>query len=288
MRVGVTLPAASSLTRPEAIAELAASAEELGYASAWVSDHVLVPRSRHFPPQHQLDALATLAYLAARTERIAIGPSVLVLPYRDPIPTAKALSTIDWLSGGRLVVGVGVGWLEAEFGALGVPFAERGARTDEAMQVLRNLWETETSSFEGHWSRYQGMASFPKSAPGREGMVPMLVGGNSKRAIDRAARLGDGWHPLGLAPAKLAEGIAAYKTACEEHGRPPGRAVARYVPGQSGPLLTGTPQQQAADLHAFAEARVDELMLSWEATELDSQLEHWRNFAQYTGQYTRP
>lgn len=286
MRVGVTLPAAPSLTRPEAVADLATGAEELGYASVWVSDHVLVPRSRDFPPQHQLDALATLAYLAARTERIAIGTSVLVLPYRDPIPTAKALSTIDWLSGGRLVVGVGVGWLEAEFGALGVPFAERGARTDEAMRVLRNLWETETSSFEGRWNRYQGMASFPKSAPGREGTIPMLVGGNSQKAIERAARLGDGWHPLGRAPAKLAESIATYKAVCEERGRLPGRAVARYVPGQSGPLLTGTPAQQAADLRAFAEAGVDELVLSWEATELGEQLEHWRTFAQYTEQHT--
>ena len=127
VRVGVTLPTTRSLTYPEAIAELAASAEDSGYASVWVSDHVLVPSGRDFPPQHQLDAKATLAYLAAHTKRSAIGSSVLVLPYRDPVPVDKALSTIDWLSGGRLVVGVGVGWLEAEFGALGIPFAERGA-----------------------------------------------------------------------------------------------------------------------------------------------------------------
>lgn len=283
MHVGVTLPTTRPLTYPEAIAELAASAEDSGYASVWVSDHVLVPRGGDFPPQHQLDAIATLAYLAARTERIAIGPSVLVLPYRDPVPTAKALSTIDWLSGGRLVVGTGVGWLEAEFGALGIPFAERGARTDEAMRVLRNLWETETSSFEGRWNSYQRMASFPKSAPGREGTIPMLVGGNSQKAIERAARLGDGWHPLGLSPARLAESIAIYQSACDKHDRPPGRVVARYVPGQSGALLTGTPLQQAADLHAFAEAGVDELVLSWEATELDQQIEHWRTFRQHAG-----
>ncbi|MBA2278676.1 MAG: TIGR03619 family F420-dependent LLM class oxidoreductase, partial [Chloroflexia bacterium] len=204
MRIGVTLPTTAALTEPEAMTELASTAEEFGYDSLWVSDHVLVPHGSAFPPEHQLDALATLGWLAARTGRIAIGASVLILPYRDPVPTAKALSTIDWLSGGRLIVGVGVGWLAAEFEALGIPFAERGARTDEAMRTLRNLWETERSSFEGRWTRYRDMSSYPKASPSRQGTIPLLVGGNTRAAIGRAARLGDGWHPLNLAPTALA------------------------------------------------------------------------------------
>src|SRR5215218_1537785 len=182
MLIGVSLPKARPLTEPAAFAALATAAEEMGFSTVWVSDHVLVPSGVAFPPRHQLDALALLGWLAARTERIAIGVSVLILPYRDPISTAKALSTIDWLSGGRLVAGVGVGWLEAEFDALGIPFGERGARTDEAMRVLRNLWETEESSFAGQWTRYASMASVPKASPRRsagEPTIPLLVGGNS-------------------------------------------------------------------------------------------------------------
>src|SRR5687767_2352185 len=138
--VGLALPTTPELTRPSALAELAGAAEQLGYAHLWVSDHVLLPTGSHVPADHQLDPFASLAWLAARTRRIRLGTSVLVLPYRGAAATAKTLATIDWLSGGRLTVGVGAGWLRAEFAALGVPFDERGRRTDEAIHAMRDLW----------------------------------------------------------------------------------------------------------------------------------------------------
>jgi alkanesulfonate monooxygenase SsuD/methylene tetrahydromethanopterin reductase-like flavin-dependent oxidoreductase (luciferase family) len=122
LAVGVAVPTTRELTQPAAFAELARAEERLGYAHVWVSDHVLLPRASHVPAGHQLDPLASLAWLAAHTERIGLGTSVLVLPHRGAAATAKALSTIDWLAGGRLIVGVGAGWLREEPAALGVPF----------------------------------------------------------------------------------------------------------------------------------------------------------------------
>ena len=278
MRIGVSLPKARPLTEPAAVAALAKAAEEMGFSTVWVSDHVLVPSGVAFPPRHQLDALALLGWLAARTERVAIGVSVLILPYRDPISTAKALSTIDWLSGGRLVAGVGVGWLEAEFDALGIPFAERGARTDEAMRVLRNLWETEESSFAGRWTRYSHMASVPKASPNRpagssgQGTIPLLVGGNSAAAIRRAARLGDGWHPLNLPLRALEEGIAAYQAECSAAGRPVGRVIAGFSYDRPD---APEPRRLVAELPTG----VNEVMLSWEAATVEEQVGHWRGMA---------
>ena len=138
--VGLALPTTPGLTRPSVLAELARAAERLGYAHLWVSDHVLLPPGSHVAADHQLDPFASLAWLAAQTREIGLGTSVLVLAYRGVAATAKALATIDWLSDGRLIVGVGVGWLRAEFAALGVPFEERGRRTDDGIAGLRELW----------------------------------------------------------------------------------------------------------------------------------------------------
>ena len=174
--VGLALPTTRGLTRPSVLAELARSAEELGYAHLWVSDHVLLPSGSHVPADHQLDPFASLAWLAAQTRQIRLGTSVLVLPYRGAAATAKTLATIDWLSDGRLLVGVGAGWLRAEFAALGVPFEERASRTDEAIRAMRDLWA-------GHGE----LTSLPPGAPARRGEIPILVGGSSRAALKRAA-----------------------------------------------------------------------------------------------------
>ena len=140
MRVGLALPIAPELNEPEVIASLVRSAEALGFSSLWVSDHLLLPPGDFIPHGHQPDPLAMLGWLAGATERVGIGTSVLVLPYRDPVVVAKAAGTADWLSGGRVTLGVGAGWLAEEFAALGVPFEERGQRLDEYIDVLRELW----------------------------------------------------------------------------------------------------------------------------------------------------
>jgi probable F420-dependent oxidoreductase len=258
--------------------------EELGFDSIWVSDHIIVPEGSSYIPENMDEPLAVLAWLAAETRHVTIGTSVLIVPYRDPVFAAKFLSTVDALSGGRLVVGVGAGWLEAEFDALSVPFAERGTRTDESLRVYRNLWETETSSFAGEYKRYENMRMFPKKAPARRGTIPIWVGGNGAPSIRRAAELGDGWHPINLAPTELGELAQTYRAKCEAFGRPPGPICMRHMPGgrtrPSGGAwpLSGTAEEQAADIRAYAAAGLDELMLSLPARSVQELVGTLRRF----------
>ena len=275
--VGVAVPTTRELTRPAVLAKLARAAERFGYAHVWVSDHVLLPRTSHVPGGHQLDALVSLGWLAAHTERIGLGTSVLVLPHRGPAATAKALSTIDWLADGRLIVGVGAGWLREELGALGVPFEERGRRTDETIRILHDLWSDRAE-----------LTSWPVGAGERSGPIPILVGGSSGAAMRRAARLGDGWHPLNLLPAQLADAVADYRELCAQAGRPPGRVVPRVFPPQlpHGPerdgLLGNDTAAATARLDAYAAAGADELVISWTevgAGEADV-LRRWERFAE--------
>jgi probable F420-dependent oxidoreductase len=274
--VGLALPTTPELTRPPALAQLAQAAERLGYAHLWVSDHVLLPPGSHVAADHQLDPFASLAWLAAQTSRIELGASVLVLPYRGAAATAKTLATIDWLSAGRLIAGVGAGWLRPEFDALGVPFAERGPRTDETIRALRDLW-----------SGRGELTSLPPGAAERSGLIPIIVGGNSKAALRRAARLGDGWHPLNLIGDALREGIAAYRAACASHGRPAGRILARLFPPGLDPgperdaLMGDDPAATRALLAGMREAGADELVISWHDQDvaLPEILGRWEDFA---------
>jgi probable F420-dependent oxidoreductase len=253
---------------PEALRAMARAVEDLGFDSLWVSDHIIVPEGSGYIPEMMDEPLATLAFLAAETKHVMLGTSVLIVPYRDPVFAAKFLSTVDYLSNGRLIVGVGAGWLEQEFDALGVPFAERGPRTDEYLRVYRNLWETETSSFSGKYKQYTSMRMFPKAAPSRRGTIPIWVGGNGAASIRRAAELGDGWHPINLSPADFATHMETYRKQCVRFGKQPGAVCMRHMPGgrtqPSGdrPPLSGSAEQQAADVRAYAAAGLDELMLS--------------------------
>jgi len=268
MRYGVAIPQANQFASADAIRAVARAVEDIGFDSIWVSDHVIVPEGSSYIPEMMDEPLAVLAYLAAETSHVALGTSVLIVPYRDPVFTAKFLSTVDYLSNGRLVVGVGAGWLEPEFDALSVPFAERGARTDEYLRVYRNLWETETSSFQGSFKKYENMRMFPKAAASRRGTIPIWVGGNGGASIRRAAELGDGWHPINLGPAEFAGHVAKYRAACERFGRQPGPICLRHMPGgRTRPdggrwPLTGSVDEQAADLRAYRDAGLDEFMLS--------------------------
>jgi probable F420-dependent oxidoreductase len=233
-----------------------------------VSDHIIVPEGSGYIPELMDEPLAVLAFLAAETRHVTIGTSVLIVPYRDPVFAAKYLSTVDNLSGGRLVVGVGAGWMVPEFNALGVPFEERGPRTDEYLRVYRNLWETETSTFDGRWKHYTSMRMFPKAAPSRRGMIPILVGGNGAPSIRRAAELGDGWHPINLTLTDFARLVDEYRQECARYERIPGPICLRHMPsgrarsdGHPWPF-GGPPEEQAAEIRAFRDAGLDELMLS--------------------------
>jgi len=284
MRYGVAIPQSNQFATPDAIRTIARAVEDLGFDSLWVSDHIIVQSGSTYIPEMMDEPLATLAFIAAETSHVTLGTSVLIVPYRDPVFTAKFLSTVDYLSNGRLVVGVGAGWLEPEFQALGVPFNERGPRTDEYLRVFRNLWETETSSFAGRWKQYSDMRMFPKAAPSRRGTIPIWVGGNGKASIRRAGELGDGWHPINLAPAEFATLTADYRAQCAHFGKEPGPICLRHMPGgRTRPgggewPLSGDAAQQAADLRAYAAAGLDEFMLSLPARSMDDLVGALRRF----------
>jgi probable F420-dependent oxidoreductase len=192
MRIGIHLPHIGRKAGPEAIRRAAIQAEELGFADAWSSEHIIIPKGAPYPPSALFyDPVLTLTWAAAFTKRIGIGTSVLVLPMRHPLPLAKELATLQNLSEGRLILGAGVGWLEAEFAALGVPFRERGHRMDEGIAMMRAVWGEDPVSFRSRHipAVIEDMRMLPQPVKS----IPIWIGGSSEAALARALRL-DGWH----------------------------------------------------------------------------------------------
>jgi len=218
MKIGFCLPHYGRSIEPTRLHQLAAHAEEIGLDSVWVTDHVIVPRDASLIYRDEmLDPLAVLPWLAAVTDTIALGTSVVVLPYRSPVPVAKLLASVDVLSGGRLIVGVAVGWLEAEFDALGVPFRERGRRADEAIELFQALWTQEHPEIETARHRLAGLKASPM--PRQKPRPPILVGGASDAALRRVARLGDGWHASSASPPVFRAGALAVANHWKDAGR---------------------------------------------------------------------
>jgi probable F420-dependent oxidoreductase len=202
MQLGIHLPQAGSQATPELIRRHARQAEDLGLSDIWVSEHIIVPR-KQFPRSPLFyDPILTLTWVAAVTERVRLGTSVIVLPMRHPLPLAKELATLHNLSDGRLILGVGVGWLEAEFAALGVPFDERGRRMDEGIAMMRAVWSQDPVSFEAKYipSVIKDMTMLPQPIS----QIPMWHGSRSEAAHRRTVRIGDGWHGSQLTPAEAA------------------------------------------------------------------------------------
>ena len=214
---------------------VAEEAERLGYDSVWVHDHVIMPsgvRSRYLyndtgvspfrTEQFIYDPIVVMAAIGARTSRVGIGTSVLVMPYRNPIVLAKMLSTIDRVSNGRVILGIGVGWMAEEFDALGIAdyWPERGDVTDEFVAVCIDLWtQAGPSSFRGKWVRYENVGANP--LPVQKPHIPIWVGGKTKAAIRRTARYGSGYHTVASTPAQVREEVAAVKAEMERAGRDP-------------------------------------------------------------------
>lgn len=244
---------------PEAIVASAVKAEELGFDAVFVNDHIIVDNSpRAAPWTNTYDPLVALSFIAANTTRIALGTSVLIMPYRNPIATAKALATLDRMSGGRLICGVGAGWSETEYEALGVPFGERGARTTEYLRLWQACWAPGLVSFEGRFFKFSQMHVSPK--PLQQPHPPLWIGGASDAALRRAARFAAVWQPTPLPVADLVERRAALRRACEKIGRadPPETRMSFRVEfgptGASRPLGHGTPGEVAGDLQRYREA----------------------------------
>lgn len=210
MKFGIAVPNFGAFATREQITEIAMLSEELLYDSLWVSDHVIIPASHKVFGDTFLDPLVTLAYIAGSTNRIELGTSVIILPYRNPLVLAKMVSTLDTLSRGRVILGIGAGWLEKEFKALGVPFGERGKITDEYIEIMRELWTSDDPEHSGEYARFSDIKFLPK--PERKPYPPLWVGGESRKAMERAARYGDGWHPFGLTPGGFREKAEYLKT----------------------------------------------------------------------------
>ena len=229
MKFGIIFANIGPAVQPEHAAALGQLAEENGFDSIWTVEHVLVPADYQseypYSPTGKMpgpeespipDPLVWLTYVGAMTKRIKLATGVLILPQRNPLVLAKEVATLDVLSGGRVMLGVGVGWLREEFDAIGIPFEERAARTDEHVAALRTLWAEDEATFKGQFTSFERAKSFPK--PVRRS-VPIVVGGHTKPAARRAGRLGDGFFPARTSPEELAVLLEEMRTAADEAGR---------------------------------------------------------------------
>jgi probable F420-dependent oxidoreductase len=216
MRFGIHLPHIGRKAAPEAIRRAAVQGEDLGFDDVWVSEHIIVPKGAPYPPSPIFwDPVLTLTWAAAATRRIGLGTSVLVLPMRHPLPLAKELATLHCLSEGRLILGAGVGWMEAEFAALGVPFHERGRRMDEGIAMMRAVWSDDPVSFPSRWipAVVEDMRMLPKPVK----PIPIWIGGSSEPALARALRL-DGWHGSRVMPDEAAPIVRRLRATRPEPG----------------------------------------------------------------------
>ncbi|MDE0719260.1 MAG: LLM class F420-dependent oxidoreductase [Dehalococcoidia bacterium] len=212
MKYGFTMPGRGPLATPERLGIIARKGEECGFDALLTGDHILVPKNISSPYPYteggefpgsssgeSMEQITLLSYIAGQTSKIRLVTSVLIVPHRNPLIAAKSLATLDVLSGGRLVVGVGVGWMREEFEALGLPpFEERGAVTDEYIRAFKVLWTEDDPHFEGKYISFDDITFLPK--PVQKPHPPIWVGGESRPALRRAAELADGWYPLGSNP----------------------------------------------------------------------------------------
>ncbi len=232
MRFGIFFANTGRAVSPDGAAALASIAEENGFESLWAVEHVVVPadyRSTYpYDPSGRMpgreespipDPLIWLTWVAAASGTIRLGTGILILPQRNPVVLAKETATLDFLSGGRVILGIGVGWLQEEFTALGVPFPDRGARTDEYIEALRVLWRGGESSYQGRFVDFQRVQSYPK--PAQPGGIPVAVGGHSEAAARRAGRLGDEFFPAVASIDALQRLIEVMRAAAVEAGRDP-------------------------------------------------------------------
>jgi probable F420-dependent oxidoreductase len=233
MRLGLHALGIGAGARRPVIDAVAVAAEAVGFSTLWCGEHVVMvdQSSSRYPytPNGQiavpstadwLDPMICLSFAAAATSTIKIATGVLLLPEHNPVVVAKKAATLDVLSGGRLILGAGVGWSAEEFAALGVPFARRASRTQEYVAAMRTIWQAEVASFHGEFVRFDGIRVNPKPMDGRA--IPIVLGGNSDAALRRVAQWGDGWYGFNLeGTAEVAQRITALKRWCREAGRDP-------------------------------------------------------------------
>lgn len=261
MRFGIFAAVASPFAGPDVITAMATAADESGIDSMWIPEHVVLfedyESSYPYSPDGKvpapadagmLEPLTTLAFIAGVTSRIRLGTGICLLPQRNPVYTAKEAANVDYLSGGRLDFGVGVGWLEEEFEVCNVPFAKRGKRMDEYIDLLRTLWTTNPSEHHGEFYDMPSCSLFPKPVQDR---LPIYIGGESEAAMKRVARTGDGWHTFNRTPDEIPALLTRLDELCAEHGR--SRADLQIA---VSPYFNGISEDMVAQ---FAETGVDEV-----------------------------
>jgi probable F420-dependent oxidoreductase len=294
MKYGFTLPGRGPLAKPDSLVTLAQRGEELGFHSLSAGDHILVARHISSPYPYTeggefpggesgefLEQLTLLSFIAGQTRRIRLVTSVIIVPHRNPLVAAKALATLDVLSGGRLVVGVGVGWMREEFEALGLPpFEERGAVTDEYIRAYKELWTSEDPSFEGRYCRFDDISFLPK--PVQKPHPPIWVGGESRPALRRTAELGDAWYPVASnptypmeTPEQLEGGMKRLASYARRFGRDPGEIEVVYrthryqLEKGSAPTrgsrrpFHGSAQTIASDIRRYEESGVSQFVVDF-------------------------
>ena len=288
MKFGFIIPHNFGLDDPDDVVNIGTTAEELGFDSVWVNHHILnvgyiFDRLGSKP---YYDAITVLTWVAAHTERVRLGTTVLVLPYLNPLVLAKTLATLDVMSRGRLDVGVGVGALKPESDALGSVYGTRGRYTDESINIMRELWTSEDPEYDGEFYSFSEVKFSPK--PAQKPGPPILVGGISRPALRRAATLGDGWHPLRPSMTELADNIQAIRRIAMEARRDPSEievSVRTELDVTDSPsdgeasTMIGTVDQLRSTIEQYEELGVSELVLSVSTNDVDRILRTQDRFA---------
>ena len=310
MKYGFSVPTRGPLANADSLVALAQHGEEMGFDFVGVSDHIIIPkdiRSRYpyslsgefagADPGECLEQLTVVAYLAAATSKIKLLTTVLVLPHRNPVHTAKVFASIDVLSGGRLIAGCGVGWMREEFEALGAPpFDKRGAVSDEYLKAFKELWAKEDPEFDGEFVSFSNVRFAPQ--PVQKPHPPIWIGGESPPALRRSGRLADAWYPIGNNPRypmetieQVKKGMDTVRRHAAEAGRSPDDVSLSYSAGwytddgsvirTNGDrrLITGSADQVAGDISALAEAGTSHLSIGLQADTLDDTLRRMDRFA---------
>ena len=302
---GTSLPSRGEMAGPEQLRNVAQRAEALGYDHVWVSDHIILPKkvdsfypyaedgvATFKPDEPYYEPLSALNFIAGCTQRVRLGTHVLIIPYRNPVLTAKILSTLDVLSGGRVILGAGVGWMEEEFQAMGLDtYKERGAVTDEYLQVYKELWTKEDASFDGKYYQISDTGFEPK--PVQKPHPPVWIGGHSGPAVRRAAKYGDGWMPIGLRPPailepeELAGKIARLRKLTVEAGRAEDAVTLTFstgvvfndAAGSSRAWMQGNPDQIASDLRQYQDLGVSNFIVNFQGGTVPELQENMERFS---------
>ena len=282
MKFGIVPINLGEFTDPQVVIPFVHKAERLGYESVWTAEHVIIPK--HYdsvypynpsgkvpfqPDAAIIDPLVALTFIAAATSRLRLGTGVNILPQTNPLYLAKWAASIDHLSQGRLMLGLGIGWLQEEFTAIGVPFARRGKRSDEYLAALKAVWSGQEVDFQGEFVRWQGFQMRP--APAQAGGVPLVIGGVSAPAIRRTVRHGDGWYVIGKDLDEYRAHMRALDDECRRQGR--NRAELEIT------AYWDYYRQGADSLSAYQELGVDRLLINVRALRHDSPYAALERFA---------